>query len=148
MPKALSEFEKKIGKNLRNYRITRDISQQKLAKYLNLPKQIISRMENGKRKISIEELEKIALFFDQPIQLFMKDEFKYVHPSETDYGVFTVYMAEFLDDYRKGLNVDAGKNNHTNRLTNKFIEALKTIRREELSKQKDEHNNLRKGIND
>ena len=147
MPKALSEFEKKVGINVRNYRTTHNISQQALAKYLNLPKQIISRMENGKRKITLEELEKIALFFDQPIQLFMKDEFKYVHPSETDYGIFTVYMSEFLEEYKKGLNVDAGKNNHTLRLTDKFIEALKTIRRKELKRQNEERNNLRKGIN-
>lgn len=143
MPKALSDFEKKIGINVRNYRITHNISQQKLAKYLNLPKQTISRMENGKRKITIEELEKIALFFDQPIQLFMKDEYRYTHPSETDYGVFTVYMTEFFDDFRKGFNVNPGKDNHTNRLFNKFIETLHVIRREELSKQKDERNNLR-----
>lgn len=142
MPKALSDFEKKIGKNVRIYRIVHNISQQSLAKYLNLPKQTISRMENGKRKITIEELEKIALFFDQPIQLFLKEEYKYVHGSETDYGIFTVYMKEFLQDYRKGLNIDAGKNNPTNRQTNKFIEAIKAIRREELNKQKNERNNI------
>ena len=48
MPQILTEYDKKVGKKVRDYRITHDISQEKLGKYLRLPKQAISRMENGK----------------------------------------------------------------------------------------------------
>ncbi|MHB8278185.1 MAG: helix-turn-helix domain-containing protein [Candidatus Humimicrobiaceae bacterium] len=147
MPKALSEYEKKIGKNVRNYRITNDIRQEQLAKYLNLPLQVISRMENGKRRITIEELEKIALFFDEPTPLFTQDEYKYIYPSDTPNGTFPLYMAEFFDDYIKGLGVDAGKDNLTNKYTKKFIEAIKSInfqiRDHQKIKEKLERNNLR-----
>ena len=78
MRKLQKEFDAKISRNVRNYRITHEISQESLGKYLNLAKQAISRMENGQRKITIEELEKIALFFDQPIALFLKDEYKWI----------------------------------------------------------------------
>lgn len=136
MPQALTEFDKNIGKKVRNYRITHDISQDKLGKYLRLPKQAISRMENGKRRITIEELEKIALFFDEPIQLFLKDEYKYIYPSDTPYGALPVYMAEFLEDYRQGLNIHAGKDNLSNKFTKKFISAIQFINREVKDYQK------------
>ena len=147
MPKALSEYEKNIGKKVRNYRISNDIRQEQLAKYLNLPLQVISRMENGKRRITVEELQKIALFFDEPIQLFTKDEYKYIYPVESVYGVVPVYMEIFLDDYAKGLEVDAGKNNFTNKSTKKFIDAIKSINNQIIShqkfKEKRERDNLR-----
>lgn len=148
MPKALSEYEKNIGKKVRDYRITNDIRQEQLAKYLNLPLQVISRMENGKRRITVEELQKIALFFDEPIQLFTKDEYKYIYPLESAYGVFPVYMDIFFDDYAKGLGVDPGKDNFTNKCTKKFIEAIKSINNQIISHQKfrekqRESNNLR-----
>lgn len=146
MPQALTEFDKKFGKKVRNYRITHDISQEALGKYLRLPKQAISRMENGKRRITIEELEKIALFFDEPIQLFLKDEYKYTYPFDTAYGALPVYMAEFLDDYAKGLKIHAGKNNLTHKFTKRFINAIKdtnyTIRSHQKSMEKHERNNL------
>jgi len=146
MPQLLKEFDKKVGKNVRNYRVTHDKSQQELGKYLGLPKQAISRMEKGKRRITIEELEKIALFFDEPIQLFLKDEYKYIHPRDTNYGVFPVYMSEFLDDYVKGLGIDAGSKNLTHKLTKKFINAImeanRTVRGHQKFKEKHERNNI------
>jgi len=140
MPKALTEYDKNVGKKVRNYRITHDISQEALGKYLGLPKQAISRIENGKRRISLEELEKTALFFDKPIQMFLKDEYRYIYPADTPYGAFPVYMAEFLDDYVKGLQVDAGKDNLTHKFTKKFINAVmetnRTVRSHQKSKEK------------
>ena len=105
-------------------------------------------MENGKRKITIEELEKISLFFDQPLQLFLKDEYKWIYPQDTNYGAFPVYMAGFIDDYVKGLQIDAGKNNLTHKLTKKFINAImeanRTVRSHQKFKEnKSERDNLR-----
>jgi len=152
MPKALNEYEKKIGRNVRNYRILNDIKQEKLAKYLNLPVQVISRMENGKRRITVEELEKIALFFDEPTQLFTQDEYKYIFPRDTAYGVFPVYMAEFLDSLVEGLETDPGKDNYTHKNIKKFINAVSEIERTVYNhlnfkeKQRLERDNLRKSI--
>ena len=146
MRKLQKEFDAKISRNVRNYRITHEISQESLGKYLNLAKQAISRMENGQRKITIEELEKIALFFDQPIALFLKDEYKWVHAEDTAHGALPVFMAEFLEDYAKGLQIDAGKDNLTDKYTKRFIEAIKnindTIKSHQKFKEKRERNNL------
>ncbi|MBA7508764.1 hypothetical protein ES705_00697 [subsurface metagenome] len=128
MPQALTEFDKKIGKKIRNYRITHDISQEALGKYLRLPKQAISRMENGKRRITIEELEKIALFFDEPIQLFLKDEYRYIYPKDFSDTSFPVFMTEFLDEYIKALSIDPGKKNISYMFTDKLIKEIKHLR--------------------
>ena len=138
MPKALSEYEINVGKRVRNYRVTHDRTQDELAEYLKLPKQAISRIENGKRRISTEELEKIALFFDEPIQLFLNDDYKYIYPVSTPYGAFPVYMAEFLNYHRDGLGVNAGKNNISDRYTKNFINAIQTLNREVINYQKEQ----------
>jgi len=118
-----------VRRRIKEYRILKNISQEELGKYLNLPKQAISRIEKGKRRVTIEELEKISLFFDEPLQAFVKEEYKYVYPADTPYGVLTVYMAEFLEDYRKALGIDAHKN-ISDKLTKKFISAVQTVNRE------------------
>jgi transcriptional regulator with XRE-family HTH domain len=133
MRKLLKEFDAKVGKRLRDYRITNDIPQEKLAKYLGLPKQAISKMEKGKRRMNIDELEKIALFFDKPMKFFIQDEYKFINPEDTPYGVFPIYMSNFFEDYREGRSINAGKNNHTDRCTKKFIDAIKLIRREDIN---------------
>lgn len=147
MPQILTEYDKKVGKKVRDYRITHDISQEKLGKDLRLPKQAISRMENGKRRITAEELEKIALFFDEPIQMFLKDEYKYIYPRETAWGVYPVYMAEFFEDLVKGLEVNVGKNNPTHINIKKFVNAVLeidgTVTSHQKFKEKRERNNLR-----
>ena len=147
MPKALSDFEKKVGINVRNYRITHNISQSELARYLNLPKQTISRMENGKRKITIEELEKIALFFKEPIQMFYQDNFKYTYLEGTAFGAIPAVMAAFLDDYSEGLSIDSSDKNPIHAATKTFVNAVlainQTVRGHQKFKEKRERNNLR-----
>ncbi len=147
MPKALTEYDKNVGKKVRNYRIIHDISQDALAKYIGLTKQAISRIENGKRRISIEELEKTALFFDEPIQLFLKDGYIYTYPTDTAFGTLSVSMAKFLDDYSQGLQTDEGKDNLTHKSTKRFINAVmeinRTVRDHQKLKEKREGNNLR-----
>ena len=100
MHKLLGEYDVALGKRIRDYRVTHDIPQEKLAKYLNLPKQAISRIENGKRRMTTEELEKTALFFDEPMAMFIRKDFKYTYPSDTVYGALPVFMSDFLNKYR------------------------------------------------
>ncbi len=150
MKKLLDEFDAKVGKRLRDYRVTHDIPQEKLAKYLGLSKQAISRMEKGKRRMNIDELEKISLFFDKPMKFFIQDEYKYINPEDSLYGEFPVYMAEFLDDYSIARCIDAGKRNIADIFTDKFIKAIKTIRLESIDnlRKNNECINLYKGVND
>jgi len=130
MPQALTEYDVKMGKKIRNYRITHDYSQQELADYLKLTKQAISRIENGKRRVTAQELEKTALFFDVPLALFLREDYKYAYPSDTSYDVvLPVFMAEFIDNYEKALTINAGKNNIADRYTNKFINLIKYVNR-------------------
>ena len=100
MHKLLSDYDIGLGKWIRDYRVTHDILQEKLAKYLNLTKQAISRIENGKRRMTTEELEKTALFFDVPMQMFIRPDYKYTYPTETVYGTLPTFMADFLKFYR------------------------------------------------
>jgi transcriptional regulator with XRE-family HTH domain len=128
MPQALTEYDVKMGKKIRNYRITHDYSQQELADYLKLTKQAISRIENGKRRITAQELEKTALFFDVPLALFVRDEYKYTYPFESSYDVvLPVFMSDFIEDYEKALTIDAGKDNIADKYTKKFINLIKYV---------------------
>jgi len=62
--------DKYIGEQIRKYRVSDRISQETLAKEVGLTKQIISRIEKGERKVSYIELEKIAEYLEQPIEVF------------------------------------------------------------------------------
>ena len=150
MPQALTEYDVNMGKKIRNYRITHDYLQQELADYLKLTKQAISRIENGKRRITAQELEKTALFFDVPLALFVREEYKYTYPSETPpYDVvLPVFMANFIDNYEKALTVDAGKDNLANKYTNKFINLIKYVNRYVKKQLKTNEVKFRKYIED
>jgi transcriptional regulator with XRE-family HTH domain len=149
MPQALTEYDKNMGKKIRNYRITHDYSQQALADYLKLTKQAISRIENGKRRITAEEIEKAALFFDVPSALFLRDEYKYTYPTDTIYDVILpVFMADFINDYEKALTVDAGINNIADKYTDKFINTIKHVNRYVKDQLKTNEVKFRKYIED
>lgn len=75
MFQALTEFDKKSRKKIRNYRITHDISQEEIVKYLELSKQAISRIENGKRRITPEYL--ISAFGIHPWNAHRSKKTKY-----------------------------------------------------------------------
>ncbi len=120
-------FNKLVGRRVREYRIIKDVSQEELGKYLNLPKQAISSIEKGKRRVTAQELDKISLFFDEPLSAFVKEEHKYVYPVDTPYGALPVYIADFLEEYRYSIeNVDMYEK-EGKRLTDKLIDAIKAI---------------------
>lgn len=54
----------KIGANVKRLRGTRQISQEQLAKVLDLPRSSISQIENGARVLSLIEHQKILNFFE------------------------------------------------------------------------------------
>jgi transcriptional regulator with XRE-family HTH domain len=149
MPQPLTEYDIEMGKKIRNYRIIHDFSQQELADYLKLTKQAISRIENGKRRITTQELEKTALFFDVPLALFVREGYKYTYPTETSYDVILpVFMAEFIDDYEKSLTINAGKDNIADKYTDKLINLIKHVNRYVKDQLKTNEEKFRKYIED
>jgi transcriptional regulator with XRE-family HTH domain len=68
------DIKKKIGKNLKKFRLERGISQEKLANIAQLDRTYIHSIEKGERNVSVVVLEKLAKslnisiidFFDEP----------------------------------------------------------------------------------
>lgn len=58
----------KFGKNVKKYRLGAKISQEKLADLCDLHRTYISDVEHGKRSISLNNIEKIALALKINIQ--------------------------------------------------------------------------------
>jgi len=70
----ITEEEIKInfGKNVKELRNSRNITQEKLAEFLDLQTQTITAIENGKTFISCEVLMKLCNFFEiEPFLLFL-----------------------------------------------------------------------------
>jgi len=106
MRKLLKDFDIQIGKRVREYRKSQNIRQDKLAEYLGLPKQSVTKLEQGKRRLNIDELEKIALFFDKPMEFFIQKDYKYLHPIETPYGDLPIFVEPFLEEFRYANGID------------------------------------------
>lgn len=62
-----------IGKRIKTLRTLRGFSQTALGQELGLVKQTVSTIENGQRKATTEELEKIAKFLNVPVMVFYDD---------------------------------------------------------------------------
>ncbi len=56
----MSELTKQIGKRIRNYRIERRISQEKLAELSKCHPTYIGQIERGEKNATIESIEKIV----------------------------------------------------------------------------------------
>lgn len=55
----------KIGKNLRKLRIERKLSQEDIAKLLNISRQAYCRYENDQRELSLDALCALADFYEE-----------------------------------------------------------------------------------
>jgi len=60
----MKSFYKKIGGKIKHLRINANLSQEELARLLNINRISLSKIENGERNISAEELFKMAEIFD------------------------------------------------------------------------------------
>jgi len=98
-----------LGDRIRKLREINNCTQEELGKLLNLPKQSISRIEKGNRKISIEELDNIADFFNTAPIVILKDgliDKKYEdNKPKNRWGFKVPYLADiFLDDLEEYFN--------------------------------------------
>ena len=65
---------KVFGKNLRNYRTSRNLSQEKFAEMCGLHRTYISDIERGQRSISLSNIQKIAdALAIETYKLFLED---------------------------------------------------------------------------
>jgi len=63
------------GKNIKSYRERLYLSQQEIADFLGVPREMISYWENGQREVSLEMLEKLSdLFGIELINLLEENE--------------------------------------------------------------------------
>jgi len=65
---------KKIGERIKELRSQQGISQESLAHLANLDRTYVNSVENGKRNISIENIEKIAKALKISIKDFFDDK--------------------------------------------------------------------------
>jgi transcriptional regulator with XRE-family HTH domain len=67
----MSDFYKKLGKRLKDIRERLDISQDILAKRLEIPRPAISQIERGERTVTADELIKLSSVFHVPIDTIL-----------------------------------------------------------------------------
>ncbi|MCP5053963.1 MAG: DUF4065 domain-containing protein [bacterium] len=63
----MDEFTRRLGAKIKKLREMQNISQEKLAGTLGLPRTSLSQMENGKRELKSHELVKIANLFNYSV---------------------------------------------------------------------------------
>lgn len=70
-----SEIQKEFGQTVRRIRNDKEISQEHFADLCGLHRTYMSDIELGKRNVSLENIEKIALALDMRVsELFMEVE--------------------------------------------------------------------------
>ncbi len=64
----------KVGTNLRNLRISKKLSQEQVAKILNISRQAYCRYENDQRELSLDALCKLADFYEESTDFILGRE--------------------------------------------------------------------------
>ena len=67
---GIRKIRNSIGRKIRNLRLEKGISQEKLAEYVNMSREHISCIERGKNLTSIETLYEMSKFFEISIKDF------------------------------------------------------------------------------
>lgn len=65
-------IKKTFGERIKNLRKERNISQEKFALQINMDRTYYASVENGKRNVSIENIERIAKGFDVSLEELFK----------------------------------------------------------------------------
>lgn len=93
-----------ISEKIRQFRILKNRTQEELGNFIGLPKQAISRIEKGERKVTYIELSKIAEFLEEPIDALVIDDIKNKLVRIGD-GVAAIpkFIFDSITDYKKFL---------------------------------------------
>ena len=70
----MSDIYAKLGKRIKDLRERSGINQQRLAEMLNISRPAVSQIENGDRKISADELVKLAEAFHISVEALLDSE--------------------------------------------------------------------------
>lgn len=68
------DIKTKVGNRIRKLREKKGTSQEELGLISDIDRTYINSVENGKRNISIVNLEKISLALDKPLREFFNDK--------------------------------------------------------------------------
>jgi transcriptional regulator with XRE-family HTH domain len=82
-----------IGKNVKSYREKLHYTQDAIANFLGVKREMISYYENGKRDIDLIKLEKLADLFNIELQDLLTEE-----PSVKDLDFAIAFRTEGLDE--------------------------------------------------
>ena len=132
----MSEGYSNLGDRVKILRDKNDLTQTDLGKVLNLPKQSISRIEKGRRKVSPKELVKISKLFNIPSIFILKDGWIENEYRDTSTNSRVVRLPQFVESFLDGLeqffenSLDrpSGFNyDDIKEITENTIEALKDI---------------------
>jgi len=94
-----------LGEKIKKLREINKCSQTELGNLLGLPKQSVSRIEKGNRKISTGELDKIASYFKLPKRFILQDGMIEDYYEKTIEGnKSTLKYPPFVDDFLFNLN--------------------------------------------
>jgi transcriptional regulator with XRE-family HTH domain len=91
-----------LGDKIKRIRILKDRTQLELGNVLGLPKQSVSMIEKGVRKVSTEELKKIASFFDIPVNFILEDGMIEILEEKSKYeprNKWDIEVPPFIDDF-------------------------------------------------
>lgn len=80
-----SDIKKNLGEIVRELRLQKNITQEKLSEYLELQPRSITAIENGKTFISCEVLEKLANYFDVDPSIFFIKKTNIYDPNQQEY---------------------------------------------------------------
>lgn len=83
--------KEELGRKIRDLRFRNNKSQEELGKYLGKSHAAISDIERGKTELSVSDLNKIAEFFDVPVETLLSSSSV---PSTSYTGTFSHHRAD------------------------------------------------------
>jgi len=67
---GIRKLRNEIGRKVKNLRLEKGLSQEKLAEYVNMSREHISCIERGKNLATVETLYNLATYFEIDIKYF------------------------------------------------------------------------------
>jgi len=68
---GIRKLRNEVGRKVKKLRLEKDLSQEKLAEYVDMSREHISCIERGKHSVTIETLYKLAKYFEVDIKYFL-----------------------------------------------------------------------------
>lgn len=94
-----------LGKNIKSYRQSRSMTQKELADFLGYTESYISYIEKGERKISVDDLERIAKLFDVSIDALLAKP-RVSHFRATTHDDDKTNYSKVMDDFLSHIDKD------------------------------------------